>query len=233
MPITIENWINADRRNFRQRQSRIQAALKELSTGMLDGITECNRVEIFYMLCFCLIVPQSRQMKAESVIKELKSRKFYETPISENQLADILKGQVRYHNNKAKWLVKARELFFHSDFWTQLGCRYERYKNAREDQRGAVLMESRNWLMRTVSGMGMKLASHFLRNCGMRGLAILDIHVLRAMKKRGLISGELHLTKAIYLDIETKVKAYADRLNLDIDELDQLFWSTATGYVGK
>lgn len=234
MAITIENWINADKRNFRLKKDRIQAALNELNTGMLDGITNENKPEIFYMMCFCLVVPQSKQIKAEAVVAELKKRNFFQQTLNENDLAELLKGKVRYHNNKAKWLLNARELFLHSSFWDELKKRYQTYLNARsEEQLSLALTESRNWLMRKVSGMGMKLASHFLRNCGMRGLAILDVHVLRAMKNRGLIMADSPLTKARYLGIEKEVKAYADRLGLEIDELDQLFWSTATGYVGK
>jgi N-glycosylase/DNA lyase len=233
MAITIDNWIEADRRNFRHKKDRIRAALEELDTGMLDGITDQNKVEIFYMLCFCLIVPQSKQAKAEEAVDALKEQHFYDNDLSEEELQEILKGKVLYHNNKAKWLLTAKDLFLGRTFWPELKRRYALFLKAGSQDGVRILETTRDWLVRRVKGMGMKLSSHFLRNCGMRGLAILDVHVLRAMKKRGLVSAISPLTKARYCDIEREVKAYADRLGLNIDELDQLFWSSATGYVGK
>lgn len=48
-----------------------------------------------------------------------------------------------------------------------------------------------------------------------------------------LISEASPLTKGRYCGIEGAVQEYASKLGLEIDELDQPFWSSATGYVGK
>ena len=58
-----------------------------------------------------------------------------------------------------------------------------------------------------VKGLGMKEASHFLRNVG-RGktIAILDRHILKNLKKYGAIDGvPTSLTKKRYLEIEGKI----------------------------
>ncbi|MFI5201154.1 MAG: DNA lyase, partial [Candidatus Kapaibacterium sp.] len=80
----------------------------------------------------------------------------------------------------------------------------------------------------------MKEASHFLRNIGVRGLAILDRHILKHLKRLGVIKLiPTSLTKKRYLEIEKRWKKFADRVGISIDELDLLFWSIETGEIRK
>lgn len=236
MAITLQNWIDADKRNYRIRKAAIRAALDDLKTGMLDAVSEKNREDIFYMLCFCLCVPQSKQVLAEEAIEILREKQFYENGIPEEDLTLILRGKpgiprVRFHNEKTKRLLRARERF--NDFWPKLIKRYTTFDSLLEN-RDKYLTDVRDWLVKEIDGVGLKLSSHFLRNIGMRGLAILDVHVLRAMHRRGLIAEEKPvLTKVTYSDIEKEVQLYAKKIEIELDELDQLFWSMATGYVGK
>lgn len=229
--LTLDHWIAADWRVFNSKKQYIQGALKG-ETGIIDGVTEENKEDIFYMLMFCLCVPQSKAIKAEDAIELLRKQDFYSQYIPLAQIVENLTGRVRFHSVKAQRLAGAKELFFSSVFWENLHNRYELCcsKQAKE----VTLQSVRSFLMNHVKGMGMKLASHFMRNVGMPGLAILDVHVVDGLKKRGVIHiDKLGPSQAEYLRIEEKMKSYAKKVGITLDELDLLLWSQKTGYVFK
>lgn len=85
-----------------------------------------------------------------------------------------------------------------------------------------------------VKGLGYKEASHFLRNIGFPGYAILDKHILNSLREMGVISARMHsTTRAGYLAIETKLEQFAKELGIDMDHLDLLLWSRKTGEILK
>lgn len=238
------NYIEIDQKRFAGRQEEIRSALNDLDTGMINGVTEASREDVFYMLCFCLLVPQSKQTLVEQAIVKLKEKDFLNVDMSVEDICALIHGKVRYQNTKARRLFDAR-LLFSNGFWETLKTRWEAYDRSEDRARERALLQTRRWLADTINGMGLKLASHFMRNTGMRGLAILDIHVLRALEARLDIGLEWHeknkglptlakpLSKDDYFSIESKMKKYAVESGLDLDELDLLFWSNETGYVGK
>jgi N-glycosylase/DNA lyase len=231
--LTLDHWIAADRRVFKRKKSDIESALKG-DTGIVDGVTEENREDIFYMLMFCLCVPQSKAIKAEEAIEILRARKFYHESLSLAQIIKILTGKVRFQSVKAARLVRAKATFKETDFWEELSSRYLFYSTISDDAKESALHSVRNFLMDRISGMGMKLSSHFMRNIGMGGLAILDVHIMSGLKKRGVIWND-KLGPAIneYLEIEQKMKDYAEAVGISLDQLDLLLWSQKTGYVFK
>jgi len=225
-------------RNYRIKQKKIQAALAG-ATGFIDGVTEKNKEDIFYMLMFCLCVPQSKALKASAAVEILRDKNFYLYDIPRPKVTEVLKSRVRFHSTKADRLVKAKSIFFSShpdSFWSVLKHYYRGYKACEsEEEQLKYLPTARTWLMKNINGMGMKLASHFLRNIGMPGLAILDVHVVKGMQKRGLISEAdvKPLTNIRYCTISEVMRDYATKVGLSLDELDLLFWSQQTGYVFK
>jgi N-glycosylase/DNA lyase len=85
-----------------------------------------------------------------------------------------------------------------------------------------------------VRGLGYKEASHFLRNIGYRGYAILDKHLLGRLAEFGVInSAKPPSTKQRYLSIEEKLKRFAESVGIDFDELDLLLWYSKTGEILK
>ena len=97
-------------------------------------------------------------------------------------------------------------------------------------------IELREWLVENIIGYGMKEASHFIRNIGFskNQLAILDVHILKNLKEFGIIDDiPKSLTRKRYLEIEEKMKGFANRLGITLDELDLLLWSKETGIVFK
>ena len=242
--MSTQNYIEIDRKRFTEKQENIRAALNDLNTGMINGITEESKKDVFYMLCFCLLVPQSKQTLAEKAIEKLKEKDFLNVDMSVDDICDLIHGKVRYQNTKSRRLFDAR-ILFKDGFWDKLKSRWDIYKDSEDRARDRCLLQTRRWLTDSVNGMGLKLASHFMRNTGMRGLAILDIHVLRALEERLEIGLDWHekdkglptlarpLSKDEYFVIESKMKKYAKEGKFDLDELDLLFWSNETGYVGK
>jgi len=233
--LTLDHWHAADRRVFDTKKQYIQGALKG-ETGIIDGVTEENKEDIFYMLMFCLCVPQSKAIKAEEAIEILRKKDFYRNELSLDDVTKILIGRARFQSTKAKRLMEAKELFFGESFWTILLTQYVSFKVSEDDEeiRDADLQRTRKVLIKMVNGMGMKLASHFMRNVGMSGLAILDVHVIDGLKKRGVIDiDKLGPSQAEYLKIEEKMKGYAKEVGITLDELDLLLWSQKTGYVFK
>jgi N-glycosylase/DNA lyase len=85
-----------------------------------------------------------------------------------------------------------------------------------------------------VRGLGYKEASHFLRNIGVGGYAILDKHVLSRLAEFGTVDDPRPpANKRRYLDLEARMKSFADRIEIDFDELDLLLWYTKTGEILK
>jgi N-glycosylase/DNA lyase len=85
-----------------------------------------------------------------------------------------------------------------------------------------------------VRGLGYKEGSHFLRNVGFRGYAILDKHILARLAEMGVIeSPRPPSTKKKYVALEEKMKLFARETGLDFDELDLLLWYTKTGEILK
>jgi N-glycosylase/DNA lyase len=97
-------------------------------------------------------------------------------------------------------------------------------------------IERRDWLAqeRRIKGLGYKEASHFLRNIGLPGYAILDKHVLRCLSDLGVIdSPRPPSTRHRYLEIEECLRRFARETRIDFDELDLVLWSMKTGEILK
>jgi N-glycosylase/DNA lyase len=94
----------------------------------------------------------------------------------------------------------------------------------------------RDWLAseRRIKGLGYKEASHFLRNIGLKGYAILDKHILRSLAELGITdSPQPPATRARYLKTEERLRQFADDVRIDFDELDLVLWSMKTGEILK
>lgn len=235
MQITHQDWIDSDRRNYRLKKDRIDAALQG-STGMISGVTESNKEDIFYMLIFCLCVPQSKAIKAEEAVDILRKKDFYHKDLPRSVVSEALAKRVRFYINKTDSLMRAcRQFCKEEQLWTYLQTIYAQYQALKgEEDRLYVLKSARVELSKLIHGFGTKLSSHFLRNIGMSGLAILDVHIIDGMQKRGLIpSGKLDLTTEQYYGIERIMRNYAEQVGIHIDALDLLLWSQKTGYVFK
>jgi len=172
--------------------------------------------EIFKELCFCILCAN---YSAERSIKIQKQINDGFLTLSKEELAERLKelGH-RYPKTRAEYIVSARK---YSDSIKQIIKESENPK------------ELRDWLAENVQGIGMKEASHFLRNIGCTDLAILDFHILDLLAKYGIIKRPKRLTKPTYLEIERELRRIAELAGLNMAELDLYLWYMETGKVLK
>jgi N-glycosylase/DNA lyase len=97
-------------------------------------------------------------------------------------------------------------------------------------------IERRDWLAREkrIKGLGYKESSHFLRNIGLMGHAILDKHVMNCLTDLRVVeTPKPPATRARYLETEERLRSFAREIRIDFDELDLVLWSMKTGEVLK
>ncbi|MBA2702373.1 MAG: DNA lyase [Blastocatellia bacterium] len=97
-------------------------------------------------------------------------------------------------------------------------------------------LERRDWLAqeKRIKGLGYKESSHFLRNIGLRGHAILDKHVMSCLQDLQIVeTAKPPATRARYLEVEEKLKLFSRDIKIDFEELDLVLWSIKTGEVLK
>ena len=142
------------------------------------------------------------------------------------ELAAALVGKHRYPNARAGYIVASRE-FLQEHCGMRLREKLESFENH---------LERRDWLVKEkrIKGLGYKEASHFLRNIGLKGYAILDKHILRSLAELKLIADpKPPNTRSKYLTVEEKFKELAEIAEIDFDELDLVLWSLKTGEILK
>lgn len=205
--------------------SSIVEGYNEIKPVVLDRLNMFSKVnnkeDVFYELCFCLLTPQSNAKRCADAVEELRLLNLFNTSVDTDDVKMVLKTRTRFHNNKTKYVCELKKIF--ETFWEQFDLR----------DKSIDSVEIRAWLVKNVRGLGLKEASHFLRNIGFRNLAILDRHILRNLTNLGVISGYKGLAKNEYLLIEEKFKSYCMNLGVSMDELDLYFWYCGTGEVFK
>ncbi len=142
------------------------------------------------------------------------------------ELTNALLGKHRYPNARAGYIVASRE-FLVEHCQMKLREKLNSFENE---------LERRDWFVKEkrVKGLGYKEASHYLRNIGFKGYAILDKHVLRSMAELKIIDDpKPPNTRSRYLSYEQHLKQFADQLKIDFDEMDLVLWSMKTGEILK
>lgn len=171
---------------------------------------------IFSELCFCLL---TANFNAERTIKiqDRIGKKFH--ILSPSELAKQLKllGH-RFPNTRARFIYEARGR--KSDLMNIL-------KNLKEDH------SAREWLAKEIKGLGYKESSHFLRNIGRNGCAIIDFHIIDLLARHGLVKKYNSLTRKNYLEVENVLKKMASKLSMSLGELDLYLWYMETNKVLK
>ena len=197
---------------YNERKPAIQARL-------LDFL-RVHPSEYFYELAYCLMTPQSSAIHADRVVAILREQMFLETGFDPENILRSKEHYIRFHKNKSRYLLA-----------TRLTLDVILSALSYGDSSDAM----REWLVKNVKGLGYKEASHFLRNIGRSdGLAILDRHILRNLRRYGVIrSIPASLSRKRYLSIEKRFKKFAATIGIPLDELDLLFWSMETGEIRK
>jgi N-glycosylase/DNA lyase len=194
-------------------------SLKDAIINRLNDFKKVPESDYFYELCYCLCTPQSKAENAMWVQKKLQEVDFYNKPFNPiNILSDKL-HYIRFHNTKSIRIIEARE---QSDDIIKI------IKEKTNPQQTRINLSG------LIRGLGTKESSHFLRNIGFCGLAILDRHILKHLALCNIID-EIPKTISFkrYIEIEKEFLTFAENVKIPIDELDLLFWSYETGKILK
>lgn len=207
----------------RRLPSHLADLYKERRKEIGQRLQEFSRVapqKWFYELCFCLMTPQSSAVHAHAVQLELERIKFFQHGQDVVHLLRDPATYIRFHNTKHKRLHLAREQ------WPSIEVILL--------DRGLGARERRDRLRYEVNGFGMKEASHYLRNIGHRGLAIIDRHLLTNLIACGVYDEPPAVNSDDrYREVEAAFESYCKGIGIDMDEIDLLFWCAQTGHILK
>ena len=213
--MTIENI----RATHRERGQVIRQRLAEFREVWQSG----SDARLWEELVFCIFTAgASARMGLRSVeaVKPLLLEGVHE------ELAERLRGVHRYPVARSGYIVVTRE-HLQGDCQLRLHDRLSSFNDP---------LTRRDWLAkeRGIKGLGYKEASHFLRNVGLSGYAILDKHILRCLAELGVIESPTPpSTRTKYLEIEERLRGFAEDVQINFDELDLVLWSMKTGEILK
>ncbi len=169
----------------------------------------------FNELCFCILTANSTAERCIEVQKRLGD-KFSTLPLK--QLKEEMKrASCRFYNKRAEYIIEAREKF---DY------------NIVKKMADKNPLHAREWLAENIKGVGMKEASHFLRNVGYE-IAIADFHIVDILKRYRFIPTGMVLNRRNYFFIENKLREMARMFSMGLGELDLYLWYMETGKILK
>jgi N-glycosylase/DNA lyase len=199
------------REHWERHRDTIDARIAEFESVPRD--------EYFFELLYCLLTPQSRAAHAERAIALLRDAGFPDVDVDPVPILRDPAHYIRFHNQKGKRVLALR------DAWERLDALIAADLPSRT---------KRDMLAAEVNGLGMKEASHFLRNIGRLDLAIIDRHILTHMMACGTIEEiPRSISPARYRSLEESFESLAHRFGLSMQQLDLLFWSFEEGSVRK
>lgn len=214
-PITIENI----KRIHSERHEEIKRRL-----GEFDAIgTRGTDLEFWEEMVFCFF---TGGCSARMGLNSLEAVKPMLMTAGRDELTNALLGVHRYPNARSGYIVASRTFL-------QEHCGMKLRKKL---QGFECRHERRDWLVREkgIKGLGYKEASHYLRNIGFKGYAILDKHVLNCLAELKIIDDpKPPNSRSKYLMVEEKLHKLTDLTGIDVDELDLVLWSMKTGVILK
>jgi N-glycosylase/DNA lyase len=206
------------RNDYLQKGGMIRSRLKEFEARFQAGDEA-----IFKELCFCILAANS---SAEMGMKSLAAIEDVLFSADLPDLQNRLSTGFRYWRVRPSYIVHTRD-YLKREYGFKLRELLQSFSNS--ESRRTFLAQNKN-----IKGIGMKEASHFLRNIGYRGYAILDKHIRNSLSELGVIrKSRKPLSPDRYRRIERKMRAFSDRIGIDMDELDLLLWSRKTGKILK
>jgi N-glycosylase/DNA lyase len=201
------------------RRVEIRRRLSEFENVGLNGTDEDIWAEMVY--CFF-----TGGCSARMGLRSIEAVRHLLINGTQPELATALTGVHRYPNARSRYIVESREFLL-----ADCGLNIRRRLNSFESP-----FARRDWLAKEkgIKGLGYKEASHFLRNIGFRGYAILDKHVLNCLAEIGVIDEPKPPgSRASYLEVESRLLGFASDLGIDFDEIDLVLWSMKTGEILK
>ncbi|GJM16152.1 MAG: N-glycosylase [Thermodesulfobacteriota bacterium] len=203
---------------YAERKDIIKAQLNEF----VQVHQNADDRRIFEELAFCIL---TSAVGPKVGAKSLEAIKDILLEASPEELEERLTGIHKYPE-KAYYIVPTRE-YLKNEYGLKLSDLVNSFNDPLERREFFALNKD-------IKGLGLTQASHFLRNIGIKGYAILDRNVVRSLYDlRVLDNPKPPTTKKKYLEAEEKMKDFASELSIEIEELDMLLWSMKTGHIPK
>ena len=204
-----------------EKLNSIKPVIKERVEERFQEFTDLgkngDKYQLFSELSFCVMTANWSSKGGIKAQKYIGEKSFAELP--EDKLNKKMKevGH-RFPNTRTKYIVANRWII---DQLPQL---------IKKDP-----FETRKYIAKNVKGIGWKEASHFLRNIGVKDLAILDKHIMRIMHKNNMISEipKSGWSEKKYFDVENKLKPLSLKFGEDMGKLDLYLWYLAKGSIDK
>ncbi|MCK5476442.1 MAG: N-glycosylase/DNA lyase [Candidatus Aenigmarchaeota archaeon] len=199
---------------IKAKESQIAQKVEE-RTKSFNQLNKEPDEKWFSELCFCIL---TANYNAEGAIKIQENLGCSFAKLPKNELSKKLKVlKHRFPNKRAEFIFEAQK---HS-------------ASVKKTILSLNEQEARKWLVKNIKGIGMKEASHFLRNVGYTNSAIIDFHIIDILVKYSVIERPKNLNEKTYLTIEEKLKSIADECDLNLAELDLYLWYFETGMILK
>jgi N-glycosylase/DNA lyase len=180
--------------------------------------------QLFEELAYCIFTAGASARMGLNSIARVRKHLLKARPAT---LENLLLGAHRYPRARAGYVVVTRK-FLQRECGLRLREKLASFGDDWEARRDFFAGNP------GVKGIGYKEASHYLRNIGYRGYAILDKHILRTLHECGVIpSPDPPTTKKKYLALEESMRKFATEITINFDELDLLLWSNKTGEILK
>lgn len=172
-----------------------------------------NDEQIFRELCFCILSSGVGPRVAEKSVTALSDMILTG---SESEMIHLLNGTHKYPE-KASYLYTTRE-YLKENFSFKLITKLKSI-DAFNERRDFIANN------KYIKGIGYVQASHFLRNIGFRGYAILDKNILNTLFELGVTEDlKPPTSKKRYLEKEDRMREFSEILQISIDKLDLLLW---------
>ena len=143
------------------------------------------------------------------------------------EMTKKLEGIYRFNVLRPSYIIHTRN-YLKNEFNFKLKEKIESMKDNSEELRNFFAINP------GIKGLSYKEASHFLRNIGFKGYAILDKHILNSLIEFNVIENiKMPVSAKQYPEIEKNMKLFSNEIGIPMDELDLLLWSRRNGRILK
>ncbi|MGE0104575.1 MAG: hypothetical protein AB7H86_12995 [Blastocatellales bacterium] len=215
-----EERIDELRKTWRLKRPAIRARLDEFAAILREADDE----RLFEELVYCIFTAGASARMGISSVERVRG---HLGRCTQRRLAGLLTGAHRFPNARSRYIVHTRK-YLRDDCGLRLRDKLGSFGGDAEARRDFFAANP------GIMGIGYKEASHYLRNIGFIGYAILDKHILNTLHEFGIVdSPRPPANKKKYLEVERDMRKFAADIRIDFDELDLLLWSNKTGEILK
>lgn len=216
-PVTVDRVIAT----HRARRKEIQKRLGEFEQIWRKG----SDARLWEELVYCIFTAGASARMGINSVAAVRSLLL---DGDSDAMTEVLRetGAHRFPVARPRYIVTTRD-YFRANFDMALRKRLRSFSDP---------LARRDWLAqeKEIKGLGYKEASHFLRNVGVKGHAILDKHVVRCLAEVGVVDNAKPPTnRKKYLEVEQELLRFAKDIRINCDELDLVLWSMKTGEILK